>query len=159
MHRALRSAVIGVHIGTVSASVFILLAITALATSGQSRPTNSAPPSGLVVVIENRPQGTLNLQALKNPSISGVALQIRWRDIEPVKGQTDWSKLDQLFAAAEWSNKWVQLLIFPGFFLRLGLWKARRRKCSRYSMARAKALWSGFRCHGTRCTWVIGSIS
>jgi hypothetical protein len=116
MHRALRSAVIGVHIGTVSASVFILLAITALATSRQSRSTNSAPPSGLVVVIENRPQETLNLQALKNPSISGVALQIRWRDIEPIKGQTDWSKLDQLFAAAEWSNKWVQLLIFPGFF-------------------------------------------
>ena len=75
------------------------------------------PPSGLVVVIENKPHETqLNLRALNNPSISGVALQIRWRDIEPVEGNPDWSKLDQLFAAAEASRKWVQLLIFPGFF-------------------------------------------
>jgi hypothetical protein len=58
----------------------------------------------------------LNLQVLKNPSINGVALQIRWRDIEPIKGQADWSKMDQLFAAAKSSNKWLQLLIFPGFF-------------------------------------------
>jgi hypothetical protein len=43
-------------------------------------------------------------------------LQIRWRDIEPVQGAPDWAKLDQLFAAADSSKKWVQLLIFPGFF-------------------------------------------
>ncbi len=75
------------------------------------------PPTGLVVVIENRPQqDRLDLRPLDNPSISGVALQIRWRDIEPVQGKPDWSKLDQLFAAAESSKKWVQLLIFAGFF-------------------------------------------
>jgi hypothetical protein len=67
--------------------------------------------------LENKPQEPrLNLQALNNPLISGVALQIRWRDIEPVQGKPDWSKIDQLFAAAESSKKWVQLLIFPGFF-------------------------------------------
>jgi hypothetical protein len=76
-----------------------------------------SPPNGLVVVLENRPgQDRLDLQSLNNPSISGVALQIRWRDIEPAQEKPDWSKLDQLFAAAESSHKWVQLLIFPGFF-------------------------------------------
>ena len=57
----------------------------------------------------------LELQALNNPFISGVAVQMYWRDIEPVEGQPDWSKLDALFAAAESGNKWVQLLLFPGF--------------------------------------------
>ena len=56
------------------------------------------------------------LEALNNPFISGVAVQINWRDIEPVQGKPDWSKLDELFAAAASSNKWVQLAIFPGFF-------------------------------------------
>src|SRR5271165_4826286 len=80
-------------------------------------PAIAASPNGLVVVIEDKPQSPrLNLQALNNPLISGVALQIRWRDLEPVQGHPDWSKLDQLFAAAESSHKWVQLLIFPGFF-------------------------------------------
>jgi len=79
--------------------------------------TDDSQPSGLVVVVENKPQqDRLDLRALDNPSISGVALQIRWRDIEPVQGKPDWSKLDQLFARAESSKKWVQLLIFPGFF-------------------------------------------
>ncbi|HXW62093.1 MAG TPA: hypothetical protein VEJ45_05805 [Candidatus Acidoferrales bacterium] len=58
----------------------------------------------------------MNLRALNNPYISGVALQIHWSDLETVEGNPDWSKLDQLFAAAESSKKWVQLLIFPGFF-------------------------------------------
>jgi hypothetical protein len=75
-------------------------------------------PSGLVVVIENKPQGSLasDLRALKNPSISGVALQIHWSDIEPVQGSPNWAALDELFAAAESAGKWVHLLIFPGFF-------------------------------------------
>ena len=79
--------------------------------------TDDSPPSGLVVVIQNKPQqNPSNLTALANPLISGVALQIHWRDIEPTQGKPDWSKLDELFAAAESSKKWVQLLIFPGFF-------------------------------------------
>jgi hypothetical protein len=78
-------------------------------------PTVSAP-SGLVVVIENNPDRPLNLRALNNASISGVALQIHWADIEPTEGNPDWTKLDSLFAAAESSRKWVHLLIFPGFF-------------------------------------------
>jgi hypothetical protein len=89
--------------------------------AGTERPcasTDDSLPSGLVVVL---PPGTQrdqssDMQALNNPFISGVALQIDWRDIEPVQGKPDWSRLDELFAAAETSKKWVQLLIFPGFF-------------------------------------------
>jgi len=78
---------------------------------------DSSAPSGLVVVIPNKPQEEhLDLRALKNPFISGVAVQIHWSDIEPVQGQPNWSKLDELFAAAESSKKWVHLLVFPGFF-------------------------------------------
>jgi len=79
--------------------------------------TDVAPPSGLVAVIQNQPdQDRLDLRALNNPSISGAALQIHWSDIERAEGKLDWTKLDQLFAAADSSKKWVQLLIFPGFF-------------------------------------------
>jgi hypothetical protein len=74
-------------------------------------------PNGLVVVVEDKPkQDRLDLRTLDNPFISGVALQIRWRDIEAVQGKPNWARLDELFAAAESSKKWVQLLIFPGFF-------------------------------------------
>jgi len=80
--------------------------------------TDDMIPSGLAVVLpsgEKRYQ-SMNLQVLNNPFVSGVAVQINWRDIEPVQGNPDWSKLDALFAAAESSKKWVKLAIFPGFF-------------------------------------------
>ena len=82
-----------------------------------STSTDQPVPSGLVVVIRNTLQsGSLDVQALNNPYISGLALQIHWSDIEPVEGKPDWSNLDALFAAAESSKKWVQLCIYPGFF-------------------------------------------
>ena len=109
MHPARRSARLTAQVALVLASALLLYPAAAIAEAAQ--------PTGLVVVIENRPQeNRLNLQAMNNPYIRGVALQIRWRDIEPVQGNPDWLKLDQLFAAAEASKKWVQLLIFPGFF-------------------------------------------
>jgi hypothetical protein len=74
-------------------------------------------PSGLVAVVKDAPQdASLDLRALSNPYISGVALQIHWSDLEPTEGKPNWSKLDALFAAAQSSNKWVQLFVFPGFF-------------------------------------------
>jgi len=106
-----------VRIGCSLLGGLLVPATTIGAPSTSSAPAPSAPPSGLVVVLENKPQeARLNVDALNNPFIGGVALQIRWRDIEPTQGNPDWSKLDQLFAAAESSKKWVQLLIFPGFF-------------------------------------------
>src|ERR1700674_475518 len=80
-------------------------------------PTLVAAPSGLVVVIDTAELKDPSwLKALNNPSISGVALQIHWSDIEATQGKPDWSNLDALFAAAAASKKWVHLLIFPGFF-------------------------------------------
>jgi hypothetical protein len=78
--------------------------------------TDATKPSGLVAVLPSGRYQSLNLQALSNPFMSGVAVQINWRDIEPIEGRPDWSKLDELFAAAESSKKWVQLDIIPGFF-------------------------------------------
>jgi hypothetical protein len=79
--------------------------------------TDPVAPQGLAVVLPPGKQGErLELRSLNNPFISGVSAQINWRDIEPAQGQPDWTRLDELFAAAESSKKWVHLLIFPGFF-------------------------------------------
>jgi len=99
---------------------FVLLgAFLRSATVALAQPSAPIPakPTGLVVVIDpsNFADGTWKT-ALDNPTMSGVALQIHWSDIEPSEGNPDWSKLDELFAAAKASKKWVQLLIFPGFF-------------------------------------------
>jgi hypothetical protein len=95
-------------------------------------------PTGLVAVITNDPGTPLDLKPFRNRTISGIAFQINWNDIslsgptyvkqvtqvpgEPpvikivtVPGKTDWTQLDELFAAAQKYNKWVQLLVFPGF--------------------------------------------
>ena len=74
-------------------------------------------PNGLDFVLDAKAlENKAWLQALHDPSISGVAVQIRWADLEPSKGTYDWSKLDEVIAAADSSKKWVHLLIFPGFF-------------------------------------------
>ena len=80
--------------------------------------TGEAVPHGVVVLLPSGQQNyrAMNLAVVKNPSVSGVAVQINWRDIEPVQGTPDWSQLDALFAAAELSKKWVHLIMFPGFF-------------------------------------------
>jgi len=109
------------HLALVFAGALLLFPAAAMAEPGQ-RPgsTDHAAPSGLVVVrhVNNSPQQdrALEEQALNNPFISGVGFQIHWSDIELVEGKPDWSKLDELFAAAEKSKKWVQLCIYPGFF-------------------------------------------
>ncbi len=101
------------------ASLAFTLLLTQISAAAMTQPAQPGQPvpSGLVVVIKDVPQSaSLDLRALSNPYISGVALQIHWSDIEPAEGTLDWSKLDALFAAAKSSNKWVQLFIFPGFF-------------------------------------------
>jgi hypothetical protein len=121
MQFAPRSARFAVHSAFVLASALLLIPTAATAESGPPRASSDdSAPSGLVVVrhVNNSPQQDRALfdQALKNPLISGVGFQIHWSDIEPVEGRPDWSKLDELFAAAETSKKWVQLCIYPGFF-------------------------------------------
>lgn len=80
-----------------------------------------AAPSGLVVVLKTSDLYLTDSwkKAIDNPSIQGVALQIHWSDIQGAgssPGYTDWGAMDALFAEAQKSKKWVQLLIFPGFF-------------------------------------------
>jgi len=45
-------------------------------------------PSGLAVVLPPRREGIQigEFRSLNNPFVSGVAVQINWRDIEPVQG-------------------------------------------------------------------------
>jgi hypothetical protein len=84
----------------------------------QCASSDETTPSGLAVVLPPGEKGyqSLNLKAVTNPFMSGITVQINWRDIEPVEGKPDWSKLDELFAAAASSKKWVHLDIVPGFF-------------------------------------------
>ncbi len=98
-----------------------LVVLAAFFTGGAATQPPAAPavtaPSGLVVVIDTKALAERTwTNALNDSSISGVALQIHWSDIEPAVDKPDWSKLDDLFAAAHASKKWVHLLIFPGFF-------------------------------------------
>ena len=91
-------------------------------------------PMGLVDVISNNDNRSNpvsesvfkeDLKTISDPSISGVAFQIDWKDVEtftpatknkPAVTHMDWSRLDELFRAADKAGKWVQLLIFPGFW-------------------------------------------
>jgi hypothetical protein len=119
MHRAPRLARLAVHAAIALAGAWLLFPTAALATPGpRCAATPDTIPRGLAVVIHSGDKNyqSMNLQTLNNPFMSGVSVQINWRDIEPVQGKPDWSKLDKLFAAAEASKKWVQLAIFPGFF-------------------------------------------
>ncbi|MFZ1008070.1 MAG: hypothetical protein WAN65_14615 [Candidatus Sulfotelmatobacter sp.] len=58
----------------------------------------------------------LEKEAIKDPSISGLMIHIGWNEIEKKKGELDWKTLDPLIHAAETEKKWVQLLIFAGFY-------------------------------------------
>lgn len=124
MCKSNRVAAVQIALGSAGAVILLLLLLLMLwrpVLGDARRPsgpvTASAPaPAGLIVLIADKPQQPLNLKPLDNPYISGVSLQIHWADLEPVEGKPDWAKLDRLFAAAESSNKWVQLAIFPGFF-------------------------------------------
>jgi hypothetical protein len=72
----------------------------------QCAATASTIPSGLVVLVPSGEKNylSMNLQALSKTFMSGVAVQINWRDIEPVEGKPNWTQLDALFAAAESSK-------------------------------------------------------
>jgi hypothetical protein len=75
-------------------------------------------PGGLAVVLPTgvKRDPSRDLQALSNAYMRGVAIQMNWRDLEPAQGRPDWSRLDELVAAAQSSRKWVHLAVFPGFF-------------------------------------------
>jgi len=83
------------------------------------RRADANTPGGLVVVLTNDPGKPVDVSPISNSAISGAALQIHWSDIEPTdpaSGPPDWSRIEAVLSAAKASNKWVQLLIFAGFF-------------------------------------------
>lgn len=94
-----------------------------------SIPLLPSPPTGLATVIPydgsdaepvSEKDFKKDLATISAPYISGVAFQINWRDIEPdgpaPSFKPKWSRLDQVFQAADAAGKWVQLLIMPGFW-------------------------------------------
>jgi len=50
-----------------------------------------------------------------NPNIAGITFRTSWADLEPTKGNFDWTKLDKVFDSAEKNGKWVELVLIPGF--------------------------------------------
>ena len=98
-------------------------------TGGITIPLLPAPPTGLATVIANDGSNSMpdsmrdfkkDLATIANPNISGVAFQINWADIEPDGPATSfkpkWGRIDQVFQAVQNTDKWVQLLISPGFW-------------------------------------------
>src|SRR5579863_9638597 len=98
-------------VGGVLVATLALSPTSERATGGQPGPaapaaacgsSEASKPSGLVVVLPpGRPVDDDDRKAIANQYISGVAAQVDWRDVEPVQGKPDWSRLDALFAAAE----------------------------------------------------------
>jgi hypothetical protein len=82
---------------TILVGNLVLLAVMLIAPPSPSMAQQNRvlpSPDGLVVVLPpTKHKERLDIQAVKNPFISGVAVQINWRDLEPMKGQPvglDW---------------------------------------------------------------------
>ena len=113
--------------------------------------TGDGTPKGLAVVLPTggRRDQSLNLQALNNPHMSGVEVQINWRDVEPVEGRPNWSRLDSLFGAAKPRSAGCSSASFRASFRRRGPWKGCRAMRSRSSMGPIMERLRGCRCRGT----------
>src|SRR3989338_6659667 len=96
------------------------LAITRGIRSGKKTPIKLAGPVGIYVVEaitdpnEFDPQEVGRL--LGNPAVSGIALRLRWKDLEPSEGAYDLSVIEQTLTGAKQRNKKVSLIIVPGFY-------------------------------------------
>jgi hypothetical protein len=113
IYSALNSTFLAVYVTLVMAGDLVLVPTVAIAQHGYAQ---KPVPYGLVATIRNDPSERLDPKPFLNPYISGVALQINWSDIEPVQGNPDWDRLDELFAAAQFLHKFVHLYVFAGFF-------------------------------------------
>jgi hypothetical protein len=88
-------------------------------------PTNTlsihipAQPRGLTAVNDFEPStrvGSLfDDRTYANPNIAGLTFRTSWADVEPADGNFVWTKLDTVFDNAEKNNKWVELVLIPGF--------------------------------------------
>jgi len=74
-------------------------------------------PQGIVAVQEYEP-GDLPVFAtavFTDSFIAGVELRANWQDVEPQPNQFNWQFIDQTFAEAAASSKFVILTLVPGF--------------------------------------------
>ncbi len=151
-HRALRSTIPSVHATLALAGALVLVPTATMAQHGYAQ---KPVPSGLLAVIANEPSQPLDLKPFSNPFISGIALQIHWSDVEPAQGKPNWARLDELFAAAQMSHKWVHLYVFPGFWS--PGWALQGAVTDQFQdMDRERVRSWPCRCPGTRCTSAIG---
>src|ERR1700676_3415018 len=72
----------------------------------------NALPNGPVVLLPSGEKNyrSMKLQLLSNPSMSGVAVQVNWSDIDATVDKPEWSQVDGLLAAAVAAKKWVHLI-------------------------------------------------
>ncbi len=73
-------------------------------------------PKGIMCVIADDPGNPIDPVPFTRDYVKGIAFQIQWKEIEPTRGHPDWTKLDELFEKARASHKWIQLLVFAGFW-------------------------------------------
>lgn len=79
--------------------------------------TGTTLPAGLIAVQEYQPGAStvFGSAVFDNASISGVALRVNWKDLEPATNQFDWRIVDGVFASASATHKFVVLILVPGF--------------------------------------------
>ena len=94
---------------------------TPISTAAVQPPAITIPtqPRGITAVNNFEPStrvGSLfDNRTYTNPNIAGLTFRTSWSDIEPAQGKFVWSKLDNVFDNAEKNNKWVELVLIPGF--------------------------------------------
>jgi hypothetical protein len=75
----------------------------------------TARPSGLIDVQEYKPPTAFDSAVLEHPWVSGIDFRANWNDIEPYPHQFNWKPIDEVFAQAAASHKYVILSFVPGF--------------------------------------------
>ena len=77
-------------------------------------------PSGVIAVqqwLYNQPNqpSAFRAEVYQDPSISGLLFRANWSSVEPSEGEFQWQIIDDVFAAASASGKYVILSFVPGF--------------------------------------------
>jgi|GEM_PF-5662205 len=81
----------------------------------------SAPPStrveeprGYFALTTRTLSATQKAELVSNPAIVGMTSYVTWNDIEPTKGQFDWSRIDSDIAIAAAAGKKITIGVFTG---------------------------------------------
>jgi hypothetical protein len=98
------------------------LVLGALSWQGRAARAQGTPaqlplqPFGLIAVSDYNYGPQLTSGVYTNPSVSGVGLRVNWSDLEPSPNTFAWATItDPVFAQAQANNKFVVLIVVPGF--------------------------------------------